>query len=140
MLKIKNLILYFVLCVPLLVASQNNLTILVEDVDSSEGYIAVGVYTDTESFLKDGKEFTGVFAKAETGTTRIVLFDLPNDIYAISLFHDKNGNKEMDTNFLGIPKEPLGFSFGKLKTFGPPSFEECSFDMKSDYEINISVE
>ena len=77
MLKIKNLILYFVLCVPLLVASQNNLTILVEDVDSSEGYIAVGVYTDTESFLKEGKEFTGVFAKAETGTTRIVLFDLP---------------------------------------------------------------
>lgn len=112
---------------------------MVQDVASSDGYIAVGVYTDAESFLQQGKEFTGVFAKVEQGTTRIVLSDLPDDIYAISIFHDKNGNKEMDTNFFGIPKEPLGFSIGKLKTFGPPSFEECSFDLKADMEIKIPI-
>lgn len=139
MLQIKNQIFFYLLCMPFLVASQNTLTIMVQGVASSEGYIAVGVYTDAKNFLHQGKEFTGVFANAEQGTTQIVLSDLPNNIYAISIFHDENGNKEMDTNFFGIPKEPIGFSIGKLKTFGPPSFEECSFDMKTDTEIKIPI-
>ncbi|MFK7812711.1 MAG: DUF2141 domain-containing protein [Maribacter sp.] len=119
--------------------SQNTLTIIVEDVTSSDGYIALGVYTDQDSFLEEGKAKTGVFAQAEEGHTRIEITDLPDGKYAISLFHDKNGNKKLDTNFIGIPKEPLGFSIGKLKTFGPPSFDECSFEMKSDFEIKIPV-
>lgn len=122
-----------------MVTSQNTLTIMVEDVESSDGYIAVGVYTDKNTFLKEGEAFAGVFAQAEEGVTRIELADLPNDEYAICIFHDENGNKEMDTNFIGIPKEPLGFSIGKLKAFGPPSFKECSFEMISDFEIRIPI-
>ena len=139
MLQTKILYFLFFSCLPFMVVAQNTLTIVVENVESSDGYIAVGVYTDTDSFLKEGKTFTGVFAKAEMGTTRIELPDLPNDTYAICIFHDENANKEMDTNFFGIPKEPLGFSIGKLKTFGPPSFEECSFEMTSDFEIKIPI-
>ena len=33
---------------------------------------------------------------------------LPEGEYAISLFHDENENKELDTNFIGIPKEAFG--------------------------------
>lgn len=140
MFQIRNLIFFFLLCLPFLATSQNTLTIMVEGVASSEGYIAVGLYTDQDDFLKDGKEYTGVFAQAVKGTTRIELPNLPDKTYAISIFHDENGNKEMDTNFLGIPKEPLGFSIGKLKTFGPPSFEECSFNLNSDFQITIPLD
>jgi len=136
----KVLIFFYLCCLPLLATSQNTLTIMVEGVESSEGFIAVGIYSDEDSFLKDGQAFTGVFTKAEEGTTRIELPDLPNDKYAVCIFHDENGNKEMDTNFIGIPKEPLGFSIGKLKTFGPPSFKECSFEMKTDFEIKIPLD
>lgn len=139
MLHKRTLLFFFLLCLPFLVSSQNTLTILVEGVASSNGYIAVGVYSDADSFLKDGEALTGVFAMAEEGTTRIELPDLPNDTYAVSIFHDENSNKEMDTNFIGIPKEPLGFSIGKLKTFGPPSFKECSFEMNTDFEISIPI-
>lgn len=131
---------FFLIGLPLLAASQNTLTVSVEGVASSKGYIVVGVYSDEDSFLKDDRAFTGVFAQAEKGTTRIELSDLPNDKYAVCVFHDENGNKEMDTNFIGIPKEPLGFSIGRLKTFGPPDFEECSFDMTSDFEISIPLD
>lgn len=137
--KINNHIIFLLLLLPLLVSSQNTLTIIVEDVTSSKGYIAVGVYNDADRFLENGEEFTGVFIKAEKGVTHIDFPDLPHGVYAISLYHDENGNKEMDTNFIGIPKEPLGFSIGKLKTFGPPSFEECSFELKSDFEIRIPI-
>lgn len=140
MLQTKIRILFFVLTFPFLASSQNTLTIVVEGVASSEGYIAVGLYADADSFLEEGKAFAGVFAQAEEGTTRIELSDLPNNEYAVCIFHDENGNKEMDTNFIGIPKEPLGFSIGKLKTFGPPNFEECSFVMTSDFKIKIPLD
>ncbi|MFS4493002.1 DUF2141 domain-containing protein [Maribacter sp. 2308TA10-17] len=139
MLQPKILYFLFFSFLPFMIAAQNTLTIVAENVQSSDGLIAVGVYIDAASFLKEGKEYTGVFAKAEKGTTRIELPNLPNGIYAVSIFHDENGNKAMDTNFFGIPKEPLGFSIGKLKTFGPPSFEECSFEMTSDFEIKIPL-
>lgn len=137
---IKNLIFFFLVCTPFLVASQNTLTIIVEGVASSDGYIAVGAYTGQGNFLEDKKAYAGVFAEAQKGNTRVRIPNLPNGTYAISLFHDENGNKELDTNFIGIPKEPVGFSIGKLKTFGPPSFEECSFEMRSDFEIKIPIE
>ncbi len=139
MLQPKTLIFFFLLSLPILAFSQNTLTIVVEDVQSSDGYIAVGLYTSKNTFLKDEEAFTGVFAKAVKGVTRIDLPDLPNGEYAVCIFHDENANKEMDTNFIGIPKEPLGFSIGKLKTFGPPSFDECSFKMTSDFEIKIPI-
>ncbi|TMM58676.1 DUF2141 domain-containing protein [Maribacter algarum] len=139
MLQRKTLIFSLLMCLPFLAFSQNTLTILVEDVQSSDGFIAVGVYTNKDTFLKNEKAFAGIFTKAEEGVTRIDLPDLPNGEYAVCIFHDENGNKEMDTNFIGIPKEPLGFSIGKLKTFGPPSFDECSFEMKGDFEIRIPI-
>lgn len=139
MFRNKILLFFLFLVVPFLATSQNTLTIIVENVGSSDGYIAVGVYTNQDTFLEEGKAYTGVFAQAEEGITRIELTDLPNKEYAICIFHDENGNKEMDTNFIGIPKEPLGFSIGKLKTFGPPSFEECAFKMTADFEIRIPI-
>jgi len=46
----------------------------------------------------------------------------PKANYAMAIFHDENENDKLDTNWLGIPKEPISaFSNAKLKTFfGPP--------------------
>ena len=122
---------------PLFGFTQHTLTVKITDLKSSKGLIALGVYNSSETWLEDGKMFTGVFAEVEEGDTLIKLKDLPSGTYAVSLFHDENGDRELDKNIFGIPKEDLGFSKGKLKTFGPPSFEECSFEMTSDVEIKI---
>ena len=117
--------------------SQNMLTIEAENVVSSEGYIAVGVYSNADDFLKEGKAFAGTFEMSKEGTTTIKIPNLPDGTYAISIFHDGNGNKKLDTNFLGIPKESCAFSNAKMKTFGPPDFEECHFILAGDYTITI---
>ena len=36
-------------------------------------------------------------------------------------------NSILDTNWMGIPKEPYGFSNDAMGTFGPPSFQQASF-------------
>jgi uncharacterized protein (DUF2141 family) len=52
--------------------------------------------------------------------------DLPSGHYAISLFHDENGNGKLDTRF-GMPMEGVGFSRNPHLFFGPPSFSAAQF-------------
>ena len=63
---------------------------------------------------------------------------MPFGNYAITLFHDENNNMELDTNFLGIPKEPYGFSNNAKSPFGPPGFQAALVEFsKEGDEITI---
>lgn len=53
--------------------------------------------------------------------------DISPGTYAVKVFHDVNDNGVLDANWIGIPKEPYGFSNDAMGTFGPPSFEQASF-------------
>lgn len=124
---------------PLLTMAQYNLTVTVKNVKSADGNISVAVYDDEAGFLKFDKVFKAKSVPAKNGSTDVIIKNLPKGIYALAAFHDENGNDKLDTNMLGIPKEPLGFSKGKMKTFGPPSFDECSFKVDSDLVISIPI-
>jgi uncharacterized protein (DUF2141 family) len=57
---------------------------------------------------------------------------IPYGKYAVTIFHDVNGDTELNSNFMGIPKEPYGFSNNPRAMFGPPSFEQSLFEFKED--------
>jgi uncharacterized protein (DUF2141 family) len=124
---------------PLSLFSQNNISVHVHNVVSSKGHVNVAVYNSDATFLS----FDGVFKTgtevAHEGLVQLIIDDLPPGEYALAVFHDENGNGKLDTNWLGIPKEKVAFSNAKMKTFGPPKFKECAFQITSDYEINISL-
>ena len=126
-----RLLTLFLLLIPLLGISQNKLSIEVIGVPNSEGNINVALYDTSEGFLKKDKVFIAESVHAEEGMTALSFENIPDGEYAIALYHDANGNHELDTNFLGIPKETIGFSKSKMKTFGPPKFKECAFRMES---------
>jgi uncharacterized protein (DUF2141 family) len=48
--------------------------------------------------------------------------------YALSVFHDENGNTKFDT-FLKIPKEGFGFSRNPAVRFGAPKFSQVRFEV-----------
>ena len=37
-------------------------------------------------------------------------FNLEPGDYAVAIYHDENGNGQLDKRLFGIPKEPYGFS------------------------------
>jgi uncharacterized protein (DUF2141 family) len=127
------------LTVPLLVFSQNKLTIEVLGVSSSEGDVMVAVYDTSDSFLSKDKVFKTGKASAREGKTEVSIDDMPDGEFAVVLYHDENGNNELDTNFFGVPKEPVGFSNAKMKTFGPPKFKECVFSMEPVTQIQVAL-
>jgi uncharacterized protein (DUF2141 family) len=48
--------------------------------------------------------------------------------YALSVFHDENGNTKFDT-FLKVPKEGFGFSRNPVIRFGAPKFRQVRFEV-----------
>lgn len=123
-----------------MIFAQHKLNLNIEGVPSEKGSICYAVYDNESSFLKLDKVFKSGLVKAETGLTTIEINDLPDGDYAIAIFHDANGNEILDTNMLGIPKEQVGFTKGKLKMFGPPKYNECTFMLNSNMEMNIRLQ
>ncbi len=131
--------LLLIILFPIIGFSQNNLSIDIEGVASSEGRISVAVYNNSTGFLKFETVYRSDSTAAKKKKTNLVITNLPNGTYALAVFHDKNGNDKLDTNWLGIPKEAIGFSNAKMKTFGPPSFEDCAFNLEGDSKISLQL-
>lgn len=130
---------FFLFVLPLIGYSQHDLSIEINNVKTSNGTINVAVYDESEGFLKFDKVFVADSVVASKGKTEIKIKGLPEGQYALAIFHDENGNNKLDTNWLGIPKEDIGFSNARMKTFGPPQFEECAFRLKGHSLIEISL-
>ena len=64
---------------------------------------------------------------------------LPNGEYAISLFVDFNGNKKIDKNFFGIPKEQYGFSNNVMGRMSAPTFDQAKFMVTGPTTQNIKL-
>jgi uncharacterized protein (DUF2141 family) len=57
--------------------------------------------------------------------------------YAVRLFHDVDGDGEMNANLMGIPTEPFGTSNDAPPRFGPPAFEDAVFEVGPDGAVQI---
>ncbi len=107
---------------------ENVIRLIVSDVRSDRGTITADLHGDRpEEFLKKGAKILRVREPAEAGRVALCLPAPGPGTYAIGLYHDENGNKRLDKNFLGIPVEPLGVSNNPAFFFGPPSHADSAF-------------
>ena len=109
-------------------AGNPGVKIKVVNVKDTEGVIVADLHNDVkENFLVWDEVILRVRATAlEDETTFCVPVPKAGD-YAIAIYHDKNGNKEFDKNFLGIPKERFGMSNNPKFTTKSPEYEESVF-------------
>jgi uncharacterized protein (DUF2141 family) len=52
-------------------------------------------------------------------------------VFAITVFHDEDGDTELKESFFGIPKEGIGFSRDVRPRFRAPRFEEARLELSS---------
>ena len=111
---------------PVTVAETATIALTVENIQSQKGSLFVSVYDSSDTFLGEEKVFAQEVALdgVENGTL-LVEMTLPYGEYAISVHHDNNANGKMDSNFIGLPKEPVGLSNGHVPRFGPPKFTKA---------------
>lgn len=109
--------------------AQDSTTLIVKisNVKVQTGTVYVGVYDCANNWMKT-MTYSGK-AKADGKEVMVTFENIPVGSYAISIYHDKNDNQELDTNFFGIPSEPYAFSAGASGRFGPPSWEKATFQV-----------
>lgn len=110
---------------------QGLLHIEIYGIESREGVLYVALWADPEGWLK-AEPMLGHEIPADAETKKVVIRDLEPGTYAISVIHDLNHNETFDSNFLGIPVEPFGFSNNIRNRFGPVSFEAASFEVQKE--------
>lgn len=110
--------------IPLIsITHAGDLIVVVENIKSDQGNVRAAVFNNAKDFTKT--PLLGQFISAKVGAVTFTFKNLPSGQYAVSTFHDMNANKKLDTNFVGKPVEPYGFSRDARGTFGPPSFEDA---------------
>ena len=129
-------ILYIILLINLFnltAKGQISLTIEINNLESNTGTIAMD--------FRDSKN-TPVKEIIQTITNKkcvIIINNIKPGKYSFKYFHDKNNNKKLDTNWIGIPKEGYGFSNNANGMFGPPDFEETIFEIKQDSSLTCNI-
>lgn len=118
--------------------AQHRLEIEVRDIPKIQGLLRVALYNSDKTFLSFDQVMMAKSEAIHGHTVLLSMEDVPEGEYAVAIFHDKNGNGKLDKNFLGIPKEAFAFSNASMKLFGPPRFEDCSFEVVRDTNIRIS--
>ena len=112
--------------------------ITVTNFENIKGKLQLCLTDKKEDFLKQCEYATAV--TVTNNTISVEIANIKTGVYSISLFHDENNNGVLDTKgFFGIPSEPYGFSNNPSTTFGPPSFEECTFLINEDKQISIKL-
>ena len=109
-------------------AAATTLTVNVTGFKNSEGMCVVWLFNRADGFPNDPTKLLRRATVPVRGkTSQAVFANLPAGTYAVSVIHDENNNKRLDTNCIGIPKEPYGTSRGVRGVTGPPKFAPASF-------------
>jgi len=120
--------------------ADGRLEVVMTGLESTDGKVIFQLARSKEDFEEqDDKRSIYGEARASEGRAVYVFENLAPGEFAVKAFHDENDNDELDTNFLGIPKEAFGFSNNKMGRFGPPGYDDCTFQFKGPHE-KIEVE
>jgi uncharacterized protein (DUF2141 family) len=117
-------------------AQAHDLTVQVLGARSDKGLVAGALYGSESSWL--GKSLQGEREPAGAKTV-LVYRNLQAGSYALSVFHDENGNGKLDSNIAGIPTERYGFSRDARGRMAAPSFADAAFELRGDMSITIHL-
>ncbi len=120
-----------VLLFPLIMmqTASAELKISFSNLKEAKGQLYVAVYATESDFLNTDKVYAQQIVPVKQSGDLEMTFALPPGKYAISCFHDVNGNGKLDTNLVGIPSEPYGFSNNARPRFRPPYWSEACFSL-----------
>ncbi len=102
------------------------------------GKVKIGLF-NSEGYLNFGEELVGINVAIKEPTITHVLSEIPVGTYVLAVYQDQDDNDKLDKNFFGAPSEPYGFSQNEYGMFGPPDFENVSFEVKENESIELSI-
>ena len=126
------------------ISSDTELVLMVEvsGYQPGQGSIKLALYDSEDGFPEDtDKAIWKGSISADNPSVTFTVNGLVQGTYAVSVYHDKDGDGELDMSFFGPPSEPVAASNNATGTLGPPSFDDASFHISDGVTtINITME
>lgn len=119
---------------PTAAQAAGTLVVRAEGLQSTRGEVKVAVCS--ESFDEAGCRH-GASRPPSGPAVEFVFEPLTPGRYAIAVYHDVNGNGELDKMAFGVPTEPYGFS-NDVGRLAPPTIERARVDV-GDRETVVVV-
>lgn len=115
--------------------NSSSFKLQIEGFKKAEGEIRIAMFNSKDSYTKE--PIHAVVLTVDSTSIEWEVPALPYGEYAIAVYHDKNKNGKLDTNFLGIPKERYGFSNNARGRFGPASWDDAYFSVTEEEETHF---
>jgi uncharacterized protein (DUF2141 family) len=124
-------------------ARAAELTVTVSGLQSDQGIVVVNVFSGKKNWLKGNGIVSSQTISLQDwseGESVSTSFQLEPGEYAISSYQDEDSDGKLDSNFIGIPKEPAGLSNKPKARMGPPRYQDASFDLPAEgLEVPIEL-
>jgi len=117
--------------------AQNTIEISMLGFDSNEGKAMIGLFIEEETFLRTPK--MTLSSGIKNLKSEVVFKDIPDGIYAVSVYHDENDNDELDLIMGILPKEDNGTSNNPNTIMGPPKWQESIFEVKGGETVSLEI-
>lgn len=111
----------------LIVQAQNTIEITMTNFSSDEGKVKVGLYDKEGDFLDN--TFMMVSSEITNKKASATFTEVPDGVYAVSVFHDEDDNGELNMILGMIPSESYGCSNDAQGFFGPPKWLDAKFEV-----------
>lgn len=118
-----------------------DLLVRVTGIQAPLGQIGCSLFAEAGGFPMDSARAKQQWLPAQGDGVTCQFRGLAPGRYAVSVGHDLNGNRRVDTNLFGVPTEPWGVSNNARPALRAPRFEEAAFTIPGDgAELILRIE
>lgn len=108
------------------VGQMSQLSVQVDGLKNQQGQICLNLFASSQGFPSNSSNALQSRCVAITARSQQITFNnLRPGSYAVAVLHDTNGDRTINSNFLGIPIEGFGFSGNPVIRTGPPEFRDA---------------
>lgn len=116
------------------------LDLVIAHLGEGDGPVRISIETEESWFVDDAESYrTFTLPRTAESEVSLRIEDLPEGEYAIRVFHDEDGDNELNRRFYGPPREPYGFSGKKTDRMLPKSFDYAKFHFDKPMTMTITL-
>ncbi len=109
-------------------ALTGDLSVAIEGLQNRQGVVCLRVFSGSRGFPAENTNVADEACVSIDDIPLTVTFhDLAFGNYAIALYHDSNGDGQLNRGAFGIPVEGFGFSNNPAIRMGPADYQEAMF-------------
>jgi uncharacterized protein (DUF2141 family) len=121
-------------------AQSEELTVKVTGIKKNKGEVVCALFKTADGFPIDLSKPQTIWLAADSEEVTCKFTDVTTGNYAVSVAHDENANKKVDTNFVGMPTEAWGVSNNIRPLMRAPRWNEAQFTLATDEKKNINIQ